>query len=138
MGLVVDNNLRASFSEILRLVLALVGFWFVFGSVLPSHSETQERSHEVRILDSRGMLRAFKRVSSVVRVVVVLGPRGGSAEGSLTGVKVILSNIDGLSADQEAQSDQNGNVEFLKVSPGLWKVASLGSSARVKSVQIHP
>ena len=85
---------------------------------------------ELKVLDTRGLIRGIKEVkgSAVVVVTLTEPPKAQT---------VTLSNVNGLSADLSGQPDGPRTIRFEPVPEGEWKIQATPGAISVKSVEIQ-
>ncbi len=83
---------------------------------------------EIRILDSRGLVRAVRTVESPMKVVVETRSAGNNK-------KATLINSDGIGHDIKGVEEGVSSITFPQVSEGTWQIQDPPSS-EVKTVKI--
>ncbi len=74
---------------------------------------------EIRVVDTRGLVRAVKITRGSARIVVTLETRAGSA---VTG-ECVATNVDGLAAEKRVAISTKSECTFTEVRGGSWQIA---------------
>ena len=84
---------------------------------------------EIRILDSRGLVRAVRSVESPMKVLIEI------RSPLLEDKKATLINSDGIGHDIKGVAESKSELAFPQVSEGTWQIQEPPSS-QIKSVKI--
>lgn len=84
---------------------------------------------ELKVLDSRGLIRGLKEIRGTATVVVEVGS-------PLDGRPMLLSNVNGLAPDIGGRTLTPRSVEFENVPEGEWKIQSNTGVVPVQNVLI--
>ncbi|MFN4894462.1 MAG: hypothetical protein ACK5GN_10100 [Pseudomonadota bacterium] len=75
-------------------------------------------AEEIRVVDSRGLVRAVQVVSGAARMVIRLEPKeAGAARG-----ECVATNVDGLAAERRVPVAHSSECIFTDMVAGSWQI----------------
>lgn len=100
--------------------------WIVVALLLPAVC----MAGELKIYDSRGVLRSVKPIEKSAQVLIWTDPPQ-IAEG------ISLENESGLAADVIGEHDVNGAIKFRAVAEGSWRIIAKNGTIKIVKVEIQ-
>jgi hypothetical protein len=91
---------------------------------------TSAQAGELKILDSRGLIRSLKEIRGSATVLVTLRTPSGST-------KLVLSNVNGLSPDINGREVTSQRLQFDNVPEGEWRIQATAGVAPIQKVEIQ-